>query len=91
MLVVLTRPDDTPVAINAGEVVHVAPVPVSGPLMGPLTKGTRIVFRNQTHQDVKQLFDEVVGKIDPPAGGAARALAAAPRKAAAKGAARASR
>jgi len=32
--------------------------------MGPLPTGTRIVFRNQTHQDVKELFDEVVSRIN---------------------------
>jgi hypothetical protein len=42
------------VAINPDEIVHLVPVPTSGPLMGPLTEGTRIVFRNQTHQDVKE-------------------------------------
>jgi hypothetical protein len=41
--------------------------------MGSLTTGTRIVFRNQTHQDVKELLDAVVAKIDeargsPPTG-----------------------
>ncbi|MGH6835336.1 MAG: hypothetical protein ACREC9_07260 [Methylocella sp.] len=60
----LTRPDGSPVAINPDEVVHLAPVPASGPLMGPLSTGTRIVFRNQTHQDVRELLDEVISLID---------------------------
>src|SRR5580692_8870116 len=60
----LTRPDGSPVAINPDEIVHAAPVPATGPLMGPLSTGTRIVFRNQSHQDVKELIDVVVAKIN---------------------------
>ena len=60
----LTRPDGSPVAINPDEVVQAAPVPASGALMGPLSKGTRIVFRNQSHQDVRELLDEVIARID---------------------------
>ena len=60
----LTRPDGSPVAINPDEVVDAAPVPASGALMGPLGKGTRIVFRNQAHQDVRELLDEVISPID---------------------------
>ena len=63
-LVQLTRPDGSPVAVNPDEIVHLAPVPTSGPLMGPLSTGTRIVFRNQSHQDVKELLDVVIAKID---------------------------
>ncbi len=63
-LVQLTRPDGSPVAINPDEIVHLAPVPTSGPLMGPLSTGTRIVFRNQSHQDVTELLDIVIAKID---------------------------
>ncbi len=72
----LTRPDGSPVAINPDEVVHVAPVPASGPLMGPLSKGTRIVFRNQSHQDVRELLDEVVSRIDVARSARAAAVAA---------------
>lgn len=79
-LVMLTRPDGSAVAINPDEVVHLAPVPESGPLMGPLSTGTRIVFRNLSHQDVKELLDEVVAKIDASRSGAAPTLAAAPPK-----------
>ena len=75
-----TRPDNSPVAINPDEVVHLAPVPTSGPLMGPLTVGTRIVFRNLSHQDVKERLDEVVAKINASRGGAPTALSRAPRK-----------
>lgn len=77
MLIVLTRPDDTPVAINPDDVVQLAPVPVSGPLVGPLTKGARIVFRNDTHQDVKELFDDVVARINASRAGAVTRLAIA--------------
>ena len=63
-LVTLTRPDNTAVAINPDEVVHLAPVPTNGPLVGPLSEGTRIVFRNQTHQDVKELLAVVIAKIN---------------------------
>jgi hypothetical protein len=76
-LVMFTRPDDSPVAINPDEVVHLAPVPTDGPLMGPLTKGTRIVFRNQSHQDVKELLDVVVARIDASRAGAAASRVAA--------------
>ena len=72
----LTRPDGSPVAINPDEVVHVAPVPASGPLMGPLSKGTRIVFRNQSHQDVRELLDEVIARIDAARSARAAAFAA---------------
>jgi hypothetical protein len=58
-----TRPDDTPVAINPDEVVSFAPVPTEGPLIGPLKVGTRIVFRNKTHQDVKELYEEVARRL----------------------------
>jgi hypothetical protein len=60
----LTRPDNSPIAINPDEIVHLAPVPESGALMGPLSTGTRIVFRNQSHQDVRELLDEVVARLD---------------------------
>ncbi|MGH6823620.1 MAG: hypothetical protein ACRECP_08240 [Methylocella sp.] len=72
----LTRPDGSPVAINPDEVVHLAPVPASGPLMGPLSTGTRIVFRNQTHQDVRELLDEVISRIDAARSAPAAAVAA---------------
>ena len=60
----LTRPDGTGVAINSEEVVKFAPVPTAGPLMGPLSTGTRITFRNGTHQDVKELEDEVLRRCN---------------------------
>jgi hypothetical protein len=59
-----TRPDGTSVGVNPAEVVSFAPVPKEGPLMGPLSEGTRIVFRNQTHQDVKELFDIVAQRLN---------------------------
>ncbi|HEX3496792.1 MAG TPA: hypothetical protein VHT02_06410 [Methylocella sp.] len=74
----LTRPDASPVAINPDEVVHLAPVPASGPLMGPLSTGTRIVFRNQSRQDVRELLDEVISLIDMAR--SARAAVAAPAR-----------
>lgn len=85
MLMVFTRPDDSPVALNSGDVVHVAPVP-KGALAGPLAEGTRIVFRNQTHQDVKELFDAVVARLNgTAAGGQARAVRAPARGGRARG------
>lgn len=63
-LALLTHPDGSPVAINPDEVVHLAPVPTGGPLMGPLTTGTRIVFRNQSIQDVKELVDVAIAEIN---------------------------
>ena len=59
-----TRADDSPVAVNSAEVITFAPVPADGPLAGPLTKGTRINFRNGTHQDVKELVAQVVKKLN---------------------------
>jgi len=71
----LTRPDGSPVAINPDEIVHAAPVPASGALMGPLSTGSRVVFKNQSHQDVRELLDEVISLID--AARSARAVAVA--------------
>jgi hypothetical protein len=76
-LVQLTRPDASPVAINPDEVVHLSPVPTDGPLVGPLRVGTRIVFRNQSHQDVKELMDVVIAKIDASRAGTFAARASA--------------
>ena len=60
----LTRPGGSAIAINPGDVVHAAPVPASGGVMGPLATGTRIVFNNQSHQDVRELLDKVISLID---------------------------
>lgn len=62
--VTFTRPDDTPVSISSVEVLNFAPVPTSGPLMGPLETGTRIVFKNGKHQDVKDLVEAVEKKLN---------------------------
>lgn len=59
-----TRPDNSPVVINTAEVVTVAAVPKDGPLAGPLKTGTRINFRNGTHQDVKELLPEVTKRLN---------------------------
>jgi hypothetical protein len=59
-----TRPDDTPVGVYSSKVVSFAPVPTSGPTMGPLREGTRIVFENRTHQDVKELVAEVERRLN---------------------------
>lgn len=59
-----TRPDDSPVSINTGEVLSFAPVPTEGPLMGPLKVGTRIAFKNGKHQDVKELVEAVEKKLN---------------------------
>jgi hypothetical protein len=56
----LTRPDDSPIAVNTVEIVHMAPVPAAGPLAGPLTVGTRIVFRDKSSQDVKEVLDVIM-------------------------------
>ncbi len=58
-----TRPDDSPVVVNSAEVISFAPVPPDGPLAGPLKKGTRINFKNGTHQDVKEVVAEVTKKL----------------------------
>ncbi len=72
----LTRPDGSSIAIHPDEVVHAAPVPASGSLMGPLTTGTRIVFGNQSHQDVRELLDDVISRIDAARSAGAAAFAA---------------
>ena len=62
--VFFTRPDDSKVAINTAEVQSFAPVPEGGPLAGPLTVGTRVVFKNKSHQDVKELVEEVAKRLN---------------------------
>jgi hypothetical protein len=62
-LAMFTRPDDSPVAINTDDVETFFPVPPDGPLAGPLKQGTRIVFKNTAHQDVKELIDAVAKKL----------------------------
>lgn len=57
------RPDGQPVYLKTGVIEDSAPVPTEGPLMGPLPQGTRITFRNQSHQDVKELADEIQQRI----------------------------
>jgi hypothetical protein len=64
IFVKLTRPDRSEIIINPTEVVHAATVPTSGPLTGSSTTGTRIEFRNQTHQDVLEPLDEVHRLLD---------------------------
>ena len=59
-----TRPDGSPVSVNSEDVVKFAPVPTSGPLMGPLTEGTRISFENGTHQDVRELQQVVADRLN---------------------------
>jgi hypothetical protein len=59
-----TRPDGSPVSISSGDVLRFSPVPTSGPLMGPLAEGTRIVFKNGTHQDVKELQQVVADRLN---------------------------
>jgi hypothetical protein len=58
-----TRPDGEPVYLKTEDIQDFAPVPSDGPLMGPLSQGTRITFHNQTHQDVKELADDVERRI----------------------------
>jgi len=62
--VIFTRPDGSPVGIDAARVISFSPVPpLSSPLAGPLSQGTRIVFVNKTHQDVVELVDEVARRF----------------------------
>ena len=60
----LTRPDDTEVHLNTDEILQFDPVPPGGVLAGPLDKGTRVTFKNRSHQDVKELCSEVAKLID---------------------------
>jgi hypothetical protein len=59
-----TRPDGSPVSVSTDEVLKFAPVPTSGPLMGPLTEGTRIEFKNGKHQDVRELQQMVEDRLN---------------------------
>ena len=59
-----TRPDGSPVTINSDDVRKCAPVPTSGPLMGPLAEGTRITFKSGGHQDVRELQSEVQDRLN---------------------------
>jgi hypothetical protein len=59
-----TRPNNSPVSVNTTEIVTCAPVPTDGPLAGPLNDGTRINFKNGTHQDVKERVAEVTQKLN---------------------------
>lgn len=54
-----TRPDGSPVTVNSNDVRPCAPVPTSGPLMGPLSEGTRITFKSGGHRDVRERLQEV--------------------------------
>ena len=51
-----TRADDSPVIVNAREIVSCAPLPADA----RLEQGTRITFRNGGQQDVKELIDDVL-------------------------------
>lgn len=62
--VTFTRPDDASLSISTAEVLSLAPVPTDGPLMGPLEIGTRIVFKNGKHQDVKELVEAVENRLN---------------------------
>lgn len=62
-LVTFTRPDGSPIVVNPDSIISFAEVP-SGALAGPLTHGTRIVFANQTHLDVKELVTQVTDHIN---------------------------
>ena len=59
----LTRPDGSAVSVNVAEVLKFAPVPTEGPTMGPLKQGTRVYFKNGSHQDVCELQDAVMAKL----------------------------
>jgi hypothetical protein len=59
-----TRPDGSPVTINSDDVRQCAPVPASGPLMGPISEGTRISFKSGGHQDVRELLQEVQDRLN---------------------------
>ncbi|MGQ0445655.1 MAG: hypothetical protein ACT4O2_11170 [Beijerinckiaceae bacterium] len=69
-------PDGSPIAINPDKIVHAAPVPAGGALMELLSTGTRIVFKNQSHQDVRVLLDEVIARIDAARSGQTAAVVA---------------
>ncbi|HVQ08056.1 MAG TPA: hypothetical protein VMS43_06435 [Allosphingosinicella sp.] len=51
-------------SVSSAEVLRFAPVPTSGPLMGPLAVGTRITFRNNQHQDVTELQQDVADRLN---------------------------
>lgn len=59
MMVLLTRPDGSAVAIAVAEIQHIAPEPIGG----TLEARTRITFRHGGHQDVTELFDDVLDAL----------------------------
>lgn len=54
--VTLARPDDTLIAVNPDHVLHCEP--------GPRATGTRLVFGNQTYQDVRDPLPAVVEALN---------------------------
>lgn len=54
-----TRPGGSPVYINIAEILSFAPVPEGS----AAKKGTRILFRVKTHQDVLETIEEVASRI----------------------------
>ena len=59
MMILLTRPDGSAVAIQADEILTVVPEPIGG----TLEARTRISFRHGGHQDVTELFDAVLDAL----------------------------
>lgn len=63
--VTLTRPDGSRIALNKDSILSVAEAPpANSPLAGPAGAQTRITFSNQTHQDVRETFQEVLELIN---------------------------
>ncbi len=59
MFLRFTRPDGSPVEINADQIVSYAAVPDSGAGEGPSRTGTRLVLGAGLHQDVRETPGEV--------------------------------
>lgn len=62
--IMLTRPDGNRIALNTESIISVVEAPpANSPVAGPASAQTRITFANQTHQDVREALQEVLGLI----------------------------
>jgi len=55
-----TRPDNQAVVINTERIITAAPVPADG----MLAQGTRIAFSNGGQQDVRELIDVAMRRLN---------------------------
>ena len=63
--IMLTRPDGNRIALNTESIISVVEAPpANSPVAGPASAQTENhFFANQTHQDVREALQEVLGLI----------------------------